>query len=930
MKYYLTPVTLFLMSIALVPAKAQSVDPLTGQLQFSVPLGQLSAIDISVPVEAVYHGNALSVEDVESSCGLNWSLKFGGAVTRYVRGLPDELNETGRKGWLYNGNAQSIQNFAPNANDLLANDCADEVPDWNFLEGKGYAQDTEPDLYSFHAPGLSGQFVLDASGTPRLLVHNDLLITVNVGTITITTNTGTKYTFASTETIFRRSEPKVASINRNSNFHYYQNATYFISRWHLTSVQSLATGAVASFQYSPLDEVISRSYQTQILSSTSTQLDTLYEMKDTYTPLRISAATLKSSSVSFTWENNLVKLITFADAGSVEKRQVVFDYFSIKGAPPLMAKPEIHRPFLKSIRTVNDCAPFASYEFDYAQVVPSVDIYVPAQVPVPWRSKSGQDWFGYFNGQVGNNNIPHAYLYANETDAKRLRVAPLTGNTPTQTITGQDRSVSATHNTFGALTRVTLPEGGSTNIEYEPNTYYDPSTGETYLAGGVRVKRIKTNPSEVALGKKITDFSAYRDLIKEYEYQVADGAGQLTSGRLVSAIHLAYLTAQGVVRSQQSVGDHADVLYARVKEKTPGQGGRIYEFSLPGTFPEIVNGDWSATKSRIARKPQTPCIAEGYVKNAYYAFPFPSSKNYNHKRGFLSRVAELSETGALVRETVYTPLELSANPQIIKGLRFEKIDDVYYYGVYEIQTGKVQVVAQEISREWRDSPTSQMLQTTKTSAYNANNMLRSVTVSHPNGSISVEKFKYAKDFIFTNPATTDTAAVALKKLNDLFRHGQLIERVSTLAMPGAAPTVTGAQLTLFWHVGTNHVLPHYVKQQLPGAQHTEAYVVAATQRLGIDSTYRTVQKFHEYDNNRMVLVASDDKRNVVSYHYDTSTPVLVANISRARAIVLVWRCLRQPPTLPAGRASGLCLRPPLCPRPPNCRKAKIPTEFRVG
>jgi YD repeat-containing protein len=526
---------------------------------------------------------------------------------------------------------------------------------------------------------------------------------------------------------------------------------------------------------------------------------------------------------------------------------------------------------------VNECAPFASFEFHYQHVTWGYN----QLVSVPWKTKWGQDWFGFYNGQNENKNIPTVHFYSNENDGRRLRVTPIPGLSSTSDYTGQDRSVSTTHQGFGALSKIVYPEGGFTEIEYEPHIYFDPSTNEELTGGGLRVRKIKTNGSEIAYGKSITTNNPYRDITKEYEYKESD-AGALSSGRLVAPVKLAYITRTAILRTQDNLGEGPEILYGRVKEKISGQGSRVFEYSLPGVFPETNNSEWKATKSRIARKPQTPCIEEGQVKNGFYTFPFPASTNYHFKRGFMTRMAEYSESGTLVRERTYTPLMLTSNAATIKGIRFEKISDVFYYGQYEILTGRVQVVGQEVMREWSEEPTGQIAQSTTTYSYNSNNMLQTITTTLPDNSITVERFKYAKDFVFTNPPTTDTAAVAIKKLNDIFRHGQLIERVTKITPPGGTETVTGAQITMFRNFGNDHVLPYYIKSLLPGAQHTEAFV-NGSQNLIIDSDYQTVRTLKEYDNSRLLLTEFDDKKNKVAYHYATGLAMNVVTIYNAKA-----------------------------------------------
>src|SRR5437879_8129924 len=179
-QHYLLPLAGILLILIPGLTKCQDVDRLTGRAQISVPLGEIGAVDISIPVSLWHHGNSLRVTEGEGTCGMGWNLSLNYSVSRNLRGLPDDYNVTGdnRKGWLQNTNAQSIQNFSPSADDNLAV-CTDETVDYNFINGRGFVYDTEPDVFAFSAPGLSGKFVLDGSGVPQLIPFQDAQIAMS-------------------------------------------------------------------------------------------------------------------------------------------------------------------------------------------------------------------------------------------------------------------------------------------------------------------------------------------------------------------------------------------------------------------------------------------------------------------------------------------------------------------------------------------------------------------------------------------------------------------------------------------------------------------------------------------------------------------------------------------------------------------------------
>src|SRR5258708_17591897 len=145
-------------------------DPLTGRAIVNVPLGGISAMDISVGVSLSHHGGALQVDEGPGNAGMGWNVNIGGGIYREVRGLPDELNTATQKGWLYNNNGSNIQGFNPSADDNLSV-CTDETSDWTFVNSFGATNDSEPDIYYFHAPGISGKFIYGVDGLPKLIPY---------------------------------------------------------------------------------------------------------------------------------------------------------------------------------------------------------------------------------------------------------------------------------------------------------------------------------------------------------------------------------------------------------------------------------------------------------------------------------------------------------------------------------------------------------------------------------------------------------------------------------------------------------------------------------------------------------------------------------------------------------------------------------------
>lgn len=202
---------LFMASCLAWRAQSQNVnvDPLTGRAQVSLPLFTVKSGDLNASVSLSYFGGSgIRVNEGEGTAGMGWNVAAGGSISREVRGLPDDLvgalsGNTGdnRNGWLHQNICRQPGNFVPVADQNLSV-CTDELADWNALTNLVSYSDTEPDIFNFNAPGLSGQFVFDNNKIIRTIPYQDLKIVASrqgtdslINQIEITTNQGVKYTF---------------------------------------------------------------------------------------------------------------------------------------------------------------------------------------------------------------------------------------------------------------------------------------------------------------------------------------------------------------------------------------------------------------------------------------------------------------------------------------------------------------------------------------------------------------------------------------------------------------------------------------------------------------------------------------------------------------------------------------------------------------
>jgi hypothetical protein len=115
------------------------VNLFTGRPEISVPIHSYSKNGIAFNVSVEYSGaGGIQVGETPSLVGLGWYLNAGGAITRTVKGMPDDL---ATNGYLYTSALPT---------------------DFRADAGKYYYDsiDCQQDIFQFNYPGGSGKFLI--------------------------------------------------------------------------------------------------------------------------------------------------------------------------------------------------------------------------------------------------------------------------------------------------------------------------------------------------------------------------------------------------------------------------------------------------------------------------------------------------------------------------------------------------------------------------------------------------------------------------------------------------------------------------------------------------------------------------------------------------------------------------------------------------
>ncbi|HEY1167266.1 MAG TPA: hypothetical protein VGE90_18965, partial [Chitinophaga sp.] len=140
------------------------VNQFTGVPEISIPLYEIQAGDLKVPVFIRYHASGIKITDNASWVGLGWALEAGGMISRKVMAGPDEFQGNYLSG-THVYKASDIDPLTQTGIDIL-----------NYIRNGVY--DMEPDIFTYNMPGYDGKFFFNQrdSYKPVLMPYKPVVI----------------------------------------------------------------------------------------------------------------------------------------------------------------------------------------------------------------------------------------------------------------------------------------------------------------------------------------------------------------------------------------------------------------------------------------------------------------------------------------------------------------------------------------------------------------------------------------------------------------------------------------------------------------------------------------------------------------------------------------------------------------------------------
>lgn len=452
----------------------------TGIPDISIDLYSINLDDKEIPISLSYLASGIQVDQRATWAGLGWSLNAGGAIVRNLRGGADDNNLNYFGYSTPQGKGSDLEYFL-NLDKMSRSNMSQTEIDYTEAIRRDAADglyDTEPDIYTFNALGLSGKFIISHSGEIISISHQDYNIEGSPQTgFKIVDQLGFIYTFNASETTLTIPE------NPDSNDDSY-NSSWFLSE--LTS---------------PNGNTVTFTYANEFISYTSPKSATHTYCQNSYSQVfsgNTSYSFIESNSkrlarIDFPKGYIVFKALTNREDLNGSKQLNNIEVYNISGnlvknynlkydyfVSDFSGETDSKRLKLLKLNNVS-ATDTLTHEFKYNNTnMPRIGSYA-------------RDYWGYYNGQDNNNspipNLPNGtYSIINPYNDSQTSFQ-LNDDNHTNT----KMFVSPVNIKTGLLKEVIYPTGGKTSYEFELNHFNFRRDQHASIGGGeVQQQEIKT------------------------------------------------------------------------------------------------------------------------------------------------------------------------------------------------------------------------------------------------------------------------------------------------------------------------------------------------------------------------------------------------------------------------------------------------------
>jgi len=443
----------------------------TGVPNISLPLYEVKAGDLSMPITLSYHSNGFKPREEAGWVGLGWNLNVGGCITRMKKGAVDDTRPGGNNFGEFDAYSKAMDETNPDPLNQA-------YPFQKFLFATYTQQtyDTEPDIYVFNFMGHQGKFIY-VNGWPYFVEFERWIVqkSGSDGSFVIIDENGTQYNFTIVEYTRSKSPSKEDPLDPPQGW---------ASCWQLTSVTSADKKHWINFYYTPytfgeLNTVASQTYSANygekapngnsactITIPPPFSLTTNTPIGNNITGWSLSSiVTSEQQTISFiqstagrqdlqSTQNALQQMVVYGQAGNpntvIKKTSFQYGYF---GNTDFTTYARLKLSGVYELNAADDTLNFHTFE------------YSNEFDPFPSKSSVGIDQWGYANdGDVpvsAASLVQDVPIQTSQYGTKQTIISPVP----------QPPAPKAQYAMVGMLSKVHYPTGGYSSYSYEQNKY---------------------------------------------------------------------------------------------------------------------------------------------------------------------------------------------------------------------------------------------------------------------------------------------------------------------------------------------------------------------------------------------------------------------------------------------------------------------------
>jgi len=241
------------------------VDYYTGNPNVAIPLFSKAISGINYDLTLAYNPSGVRVDERSAWVGTGWTLNEGGAISRSIVGLPDDINIPNKSIGVFYNNFFNFSNLTQFEKDKFV---------WSTQNGRERL-DNNLDIYQFNFLGRTGRFIIIKNQAGQLeakIVGADSKLKISISTLpnsftiskfVVTDEKGYKFTFDVTETTSTVSH-SIRRMQLLENvlapaIESYDN-TSFISAWKIKRIETPDDIVICEFYYENDNQSVTTPY----------------------------------------------------------------------------------------------------------------------------------------------------------------------------------------------------------------------------------------------------------------------------------------------------------------------------------------------------------------------------------------------------------------------------------------------------------------------------------------------------------------------------------------------------------------------------------------------------------------------------------------------------------------------------------------------